>query len=203
MNIVIVGAGEVGYNLSLIFSEHGHNVTLIEQSETRGQKVDEEQDVRIVTGDGSSARVLEDAGVKQCDAFLALTNEDRANILSCSLAKCMGAALTIARIHDETYSDTSLVNYQLHFGIDHLVNPEAICAVELAKAIRNPGRVAVENFARGQIEVQQLEVAARSRLLNTPLKDLKLDSRVRIGYVQRGKLFEVASADTVFEEGMW
>lgn len=201
MNIVIVGAGEVGYNLSLIFSEHGHNVTLIEQSETRGQKVDEEQDVRIVTGDGSSARVLEDAGVKQCDAFLALTNEDRANILSCSLAKCMGAALTIARIHDETYSDTSLVNYQLHFGIDHLVNPEAICAVELAKAIRNPGRVAVENFARGQIEVQQLEVAARSRLLNTPLKDLKLDSRVRIGYVQRGKLFEVASADTVFEEG--
>jgi trk system potassium uptake protein TrkA len=201
MKVIIVGAGEVGYNLSLILSGHGHNVTLIEQSAARGQKVDEEQDVRIIVGDGSSARVLEDAGIKQCDAFLALTNEDRANILSCSLAKCMGAGLTIARIHDETYSDTSLVNYQLHFGIDHLVNPEAICAVELAKAIRNPGRVAVENFARGRIEVQQLVVAARSSVMETPLKDLKLDSGVRVGYVQRGDAFEVASADTIFQEG--
>jgi trk system potassium uptake protein TrkA len=201
MKVLIVGAGEVGYNLSLILSGHGHNVTIIEQSAVRGLKVDEEQDVRIVIGDGSSARVLEDAGVKQCDAFLALTNDDRSNILSCSLAKCMGATLTIARIHDETYSDTSLVNYQLHFGIDHLVNPEAICAVELAKEIRNPGRVAVENFARGQIEVQQLIVAARSTLLETPLKDLKLDSRVRVGYVQRGEAFEVASAETIFQEG--
>jgi trk system potassium uptake protein TrkA len=201
MRIVIVGVGEVGYNLSLILSGHGHNVTLIEQNAIRGQKVDEEQDVRIVIGDGSSARVLQDAAINQCDAFLALTNDDRANLLSCSLAKGMGAKLTIARIHDETYSDTSLINYQLHFGIDYLVNPEAICAVELAKSIRNPGRVAVENFARGRIEVQQLSVAHRSSLLATPLKDLKLDNRVRIGYVQRDDQFEVASAETVFQEG--
>ena len=95
----------------------------------------------------------------------------------------------------------SVINYQLHFGIDMLVNPEAICAVELAKAIRNPGRVAVENFARGQIEFQQQRVAHGSRLIGQQLKQLKLDPKVRIGYIQRDGIGEIAGAETVLQEG--
>ncbi len=200
MKIIIVGAGEVGHNLCTTLAAAGHNVTLIEQSEERCQKLDEEQNARIITGNGSSARQLVDVEVAKCDAFLAMTSDDRTNVISCSLAKGLGAKNTIARIHDETYSDNSVINYQLHFGIDLLVNPEAICAVELAKEIRSAGRVAVENFARGQIEVQQQRVAKGSRLIGKKLKDLKLDARVRIGYIQRGRDSEVASADTVLEE---
>lgn len=200
MKIIIVGAGEVGHNLCTTLAAAGHNVTLIEQSEERCQKLDEEQNARIITGNGSSARQLVDVEVANCDAFLAMTSDDRTNVISCSLAKGLGAKNTIARIHDETYSDNSVINYQLHFGIDLLVNPEAICAVELAKEIRSAGRVAVENFARGQIEVQQQRVAPGSRLIGKKLKDLKLDPRVRIGYIQRGRDSEVASADTILEE---
>ena len=201
MKIIIVGAGEVGHNLCTTLADAGHNVTLIEQSEARCQKLDEEQNARIINGNGSSARQLVDIGVADCDAFLAMTSDDRTNVISCSLAKGLGAKNTIARIHDETFSDNSVINYQLHFGIDLLVNPEAICAVELAKEIRSAGRVAVENFARGQIEVQQQRVATGSRLIGRELKDLKLDPRVRVGYIQRGREYEVASADTVLQEG--
>ena len=155
MKIIIIGAGEVGHNLCTTLSAAGHNVTLIEQSEVRCETLDEEQNARIIHGNGSSARQLVDVDVASCDAFLAMTSDDRTNVISCSLAKGLGAKNTIARIHDETYSDNSVINYQLHFGIDLLVNPEAICAVELAKEIRSAGRVAVENFSRGQIEVQQ------------------------------------------------
>ncbi|MFP4069448.1 MAG: Trk system potassium transporter TrkA [Verrucomicrobiota bacterium] len=201
MKIIIVGAGEVGHNLTTTLSDAGHDVTLIEQSAQRCEKLDEEHNARIVQGNGSSARQLVDLSVGDCDAFLAMTSDDRTNVISCSLAKGLGAKNTIARIHDETYSDTSVLNYQLHFGIDLLVNPEAICAVELAKAIRNPGRVAVENFARGQIEVQQQRVAKGSRLTGKKLKDLKLDPRVRVGYVQHDGSTEVANADTSLSEG--
>ncbi|WP_269523925.1 Trk system potassium transporter TrkA [Coraliomargarita parva] len=201
MKIIIVGAGEVGHNLCTTLAAEKHDVTLVEQSQQRCERLDEEQNARIVTGNGSSARQLVDLDVANCDAFLAMTSDDRTNLISCSLAKGLGAKNTIARIHDETYSDNSVINYQLHFGIDLLVNPEAICAVELAKAIRNPGRVAVENFARGQIEVQQQSVAAGSRLVGRKLKDLKLDSRVRVGYVQRDGCTEVANADTTLSEG--
>ena len=147
------------------------------------------------------ARQLVEVGVAKCNAFLAMTSDDRTNIISCSLAKGLGAKNTIARIHDETYSDTSVINYQLHFGLDLLVNPEAICAVELAKEIRSAGRVEVEHFARGQIEVQRQRIAHGSRFSGKRLIDLRLDSQVRIGYVQRGNTTEIASANTVLKEG--
>lgn len=201
MKIIIVGAGEVGHNLCDTLSKEGHDVTVVEQSEQRVAQLDEEQNARIVRGNGSSARQLVDLDVARCDAFLAMTSDDRTNLISCSLAKGLGAKNTFARIHDETYSDNSVINYQLHFGIDLLVNPEAICAVELAKAIRNPGRVAVENFARGQIEFQQQRVAAGSRLIGQQLKQLKLDPGVRIGYVQRDGQGEIAGAETILQEG--
>jgi len=201
MKIIIIGAGEVGHNLCTTLSAEGHDVTLIEQQEVRCERLDEEQNARIVQGNGSSARQLVDVNIAKCDAFLAMTSDDRTNVISCSLAKGLGAKNTIARIHDETFNDTSVINYQLHFGIDLLVNPEAICAVELAKAIRNAGRVAVENFARGQIEVQQQEVASGSRMIGKKLMDLKLDPRVRIGLVQRDGQSIVAGADTTLEAG--
>ena len=201
MKIIIVGAGEVGHNLCTTLAASGHDVTLIERSHLRCEKLDEEQNARIITGNGSSARQLVEVDVAECDAFLAMTSDDRTNVISCSLAKGLGAKNTIARIHDETYSDNSVINYQLHFGIDLLVNPEAICAVELAKEIRGAGRVAVENFARGQIEVQQQRVAAGSRLIGKQLQDLKFDPRVRIGYIQRDGKAEIANADSTMQEG--
>ncbi len=199
MKIIIVGAGEVGRNLTATLATVGHDVTLIEQSASLRERLDEEHNARIVTGNGSSARQLVDLDVGECDAFLAMTSDDRTNIISCSLAKALGAKNTIARIHDETYGDNTVINYQLHFGIDLLVNSEAICAVELAKAIRNADRVAVEDFARGQIEVQQLCVADHSRLVGKKLSDLKLDPQVRIGYIQRNGKGEVAHADSYME----
>lgn len=201
MKIIIVGAGEVGRNLCTTLSGDGHDVTLVEQSGSRCETLDEEENARIVTGNGSSARQLAELNVGACEAFLAMTSDDRTNIISCSLAKGLGAKNTIARIHDETYNDTSVLNYQLHFGIDLFVNPEAICAVEIAKEIRSEGRVAVENFARGQIEVQQQQVAEGARITGRKLRDLKLDPGVRIGYLQRGGKIEVAHADTILEPG--
>ena len=116
MKIIIVGAGEVGHNLCTTLAASGHDVTLIERSAQRCEKLDEEQNARIISGNGSSARQLIEVDVAECDAFLAMTSDDRTNIISCSLAKGLGAKNTIARIHDETYSDNSVINYQLHFG---------------------------------------------------------------------------------------
>lgn len=202
MKIIIVGAGEVGHNLCETLSNFGHNVTLIERSQDRCEALDEEQNARIIAGNGSSARQLVDADITNCDAFLAMTSDDHTNVISCSIAKGLGAKNTIARIHDETYSDNSVVNYQLHFGIDLLVNPEAICAADLAKEIRGAGRVAVERFARGEIEVQQRLVTEGSRLIGKKLKDIQLDSRVRIGFIQRKDgQSEVANAESTMEAG--
>lgn len=201
MKIVIVGAGEVGRYLGLTLSNSNHHVTVIESSGETAGELEEQQDVRVVEGNGASAVVLRNAGATDCDFFLAMTSDDRTNILASSLAKALGAKTTIARVHDQTYADNSLINYQLHFGIDLLINPEALGAVELAKAIRNPGRVAVENFARGEIEVQQMEVGTRSRYAGKSLREIRLESGTRIGLVRRGSEETVPTADTLLNAG--
>lgn len=203
MKIVVVGAGEVGRYLCQTLSEAGNEVVVIESSESVAAEVDEEQDVRVIAGNGCSAETLYRAGVGDCDHFLALTGEDRTNLVACSLAHALGAKKITGRIHDQTYSDNSYVNYQVHFGIDFLLNPEALSAVEIAKTIRNPSRVAVENFARGQIEVQQLKVSSRSPYIGKSLKDISMDRQVRMAYIQEGDSFEVPTADTVIREGQF
>lgn len=202
MKIIIIGAGEVGQHLCSTLSDSQHDVTVIEQQAAVAARLDEELDVRVIHGNGSYAGTLVKAGVKNCGYFLAMTSDDRTNLISSSLAKVLGQnTTTITRIHDQTYNDSSIINYQAHFGIDHLLNPEALSAVELAKAIRNPGRVAVENLARGQIEVQQIKVHPKARVIGKTLAELRLHSGIRVGYVQSGDTQEVAHAGTVLEAG--
>lgn len=200
MKIVIVGAGEVGHSLTATLSKEGHNVTLIEQSGERCAKMDEEHNARVVSGNGSSASQLSQLEVDHCDAFLAMTGDDQTNVISCSLAKGLGAKNTIARIHDATYSDASIFSYQVHFGIDEFVNPEAVCATELAKAIRNPGRVAIEDFAKGKIEVQRLVLAKGSKFINKKLIDINIGPKLRIGYIEREGSILVPNGDSTLLE---
>lgn len=201
MRIVIIGAGEVGSHLCETLSLADHDVTVIERDQQLAQTLHEQLDARVLNENGSSALTLKNAGVAKCDFFLAMTSSDETNLVSSSLAKALGAKTTFARVHDATFRDNSVINHQSHFGIDHLVNPEALAAVELAKRIRNPGRVAVEDFGRGQIEVLSLKIQQGAKIVGAPLKELKLPGNMRIGLISRDSETEVAHADSVLQDG--
>ncbi len=201
MKILITGAGQVGRYLGNVLSQKGHDVTLIDNSEQTILQLEDEIDARLILGNGSSASVLIQAEVSRCDYFLAMTSDDMTNLVASSIAKALGARHTLCRIHDETYSDHTIINHQLHFGIDNLVNPELLSAVELAKRLRHPHRVAVESFARGQIEVQQIRVGAGSRIVNQPLHNLKLGKNIRVGLIQRDQQTQVAEANSTLQAG--
>ncbi len=199
MKIIIVGAGNVGHFLCQVLSEEKHSVTLIESSDEIASEAEENLDVRVIRGNGASAKYLSLAGADSADFLMAMTAHDQINIVACALAHKLGTKTTIARVHDAVYSDNSIVNYQKYFDIDILINPEALTAIELAKRVRNPERVAVEEFARGQIEAQELTISPEAKVVGVPLRDLKL--KVKIGYVERGDNLEVPTADTRLQEG--
>lgn len=199
MKIIVVGAGDVGSYMCQVLSEAGNEVTLIESIDSVADDIEERLDVRVIRGNGASAKYIKRAGAASCDFFMALTAHDQLNIVSCSLAHNLGAKFTIARVHDEVYSDTSVVNYQDYFNIDLMLNPEALTAVDLAKSIRSPDRVAIEDFARGKIELQQIEISDGAKIVGKSLREAGLPSDLRIGYVRRaGELF-VAGPDTVLQ----
>jgi len=202
MKTIIVGAGEVGSFISQSLSRRGHNVTLIEKSLQNAGRIDSEQDVKVLCGNGSSASMLEEAGIADAKNFVALTSDDRTNLVACKVAHELGNRLfTVARIHDQTYLDHSRIDYQGLFDVDFFLNPEMLCAVELAKEIRHPGRVAIEHFARGQIEVQNMAVSPKCKMIGTALKDMKIDPRMRVGMLTRDGETAVARANTTLAGG--
>ncbi len=202
MKTLIIGSGEVGNHIAQKLIEHEHNVILIEQDPETFKAADDELDAKVVLGNGSSAGVLKDAGVETADNFLALTSDDRTNLLACTVAKALAPKVfTVARIHDQTYLDNSIINYEQVFNIDYLLNPEALAAVQLAKSIRNPGRVAVESFARGQIEVQEVVVARECKLIGKSLQEVGLGENLRIGSVSRDDRVQVPTAETTLDAG--
>ncbi len=202
MKSVIVGAGEVGRSISRNLRQRGHNVIVIDESGEVARQLDDDEDVKVLVGNGASARMLDEAGIEDARYFLALTSDDRTNLVACKVARQLNKRVyTVARVHDRTYLERDRVAYQELFDISFLLNPEMLAAVELAKEIRHPGRVAIEHFARGQIEVQNMAVDPSSRLIGMTLRDLSLDSGMRVGLITRDGKTSVARANAEFRAG--
>ena len=195
MNIIIVGAGEVGKHLAQSLSSQLHDITLIDRSEESTDLLREKLDATVVCENGTSATVLAEHNVADCDLFLAITRQDDTNLMAASIAKKMGAKKTIARVHASVERDRLLLNYQEHFGIDHLFSAERLSAVELTKFIRNPEGVVAKEIARGRIELRQLKVSPESDLLQKPLSSLDLPQGIRIAAIYRNQ-------ETIIPEGV-
>ena len=201
MNIVIFGAGTVGTSIAEVLCANHQNVSLIDSSRAALNEVEEHLDVQTVCGSACDAITLFQAGIPSADVCLALTNLDEVNLLGASLAKAMGATRSVARLFNPAYLDFSTFDYRRHFGIDRLLSLEHLTALELAKAIRTPGLFAVENFARGGIEVQEVAVEADSKAVGVPLRELSLPPEVRVALISNGDRAVIAGADNVLQTG--
>lgn len=195
MIIVVLGAGTVGTSIARTLGHHGHSVTVVDQDADKARQVNDELDVRVVTGSASQSSVLFQTEVFGADLCLAVTGCDEVNLIAASMAKGMGARRAIARVYAPVFRDLSTFDYQRHFNIDRLISIEHLSAMELARAIRHPGAVAVENFARGELEMQEIEVSAAASAVDVPLRELKLRPGVRIGSIYRGGKLKIAGAE--------
>ena len=144
MNIIIVGAGEIGRHLAVSLSKEAHSIVVIENDPQIASELEQQIDARVLTGDGAVASLLVEAGVAECDLFLALTSVSTVNIMASSIAKNLNAAKVIARVHPGLQREEWLFDYRGHFGIDHIFSSERLSAIELSKFIRNPDSLLVE-----------------------------------------------------------
>ncbi len=194
MRIVILGAGTVGTSIADMLCQHGHSVTVVDRDPAHVRRINNELDVRAITGSASQSSVLFQADVLGCDICLAVTGDDEVNMVAASMAKALGARRSIARVYAPVFRDLSTFDYQRHFNIDRLLSLEYLSAMELARGIRNPGSVVVESFARGELEVAEVTISEKSDSLNVPLKDMGLPKGVRVGSICRAGRMWIAGA---------
>lgn len=185
MDVVICGAGEVGRHAAEVLSAAANNITLVDLSGDKLAQLDDVLDVRSLEGSATRADVLIEAGCEHADLVIAATNNDEVNLMSASIAKGVGAKSCIARVHHAPYFEKRGIDYARHLGIDHLVCPEHSTALAIASALRSPGALAIENFARGRIELQQMAVSAHAKAIGVTLKELQLPGAARLAAIDR------------------
>ena len=199
MKAVIIGGGAVGQNLADMLTREGHDVTVIDNDDTKLAAINEKLDVATVKGEGTDLSVLRLAGIMNCDFLAAVTNMDEINILAATAARKLGAAKTIARARKAVYQPGPVYAYSSLFEIDHIVNPDTLTSYEIGKLLRTPGALAVENFARGKVQMREVAVSSRSRAAGKPLRELPRHRVGLVAAISRAGRIIVPTGDTVIQ----
>ena len=201
MRIVICGAGEVGSHAAEVLVRADHSVTVIDRNPDLLRRLGDTIDARTVGGNCARADILLDAGVEDADMLVAATDTDEVNLLTAAIGKRLGARKVVARAHDFNFADRRDYDYGRTLGIDHLICPEYSTAMAIAQNIRNPAALAVETFARGQVEMQQFEVADGCGAIGRPLADLSLPPGARLAAIVRDGSVTVPDSSSTVDSG--
>lgn len=197
MNIIIVGCGKVGGTIAEQLASENHDIVIVDNDAERLHQVGDMLDVMCVHGNGGSATVLEEAGAKTCDLLIAVTLSDELNLLTCLIAKKLGAANTIARVRNPIYADgIHLVKDDL--GLSMIINPELAAASEISRTLRFPSAIKVETFAKSRVEVINFRITPGNMLCGIKLENLKstVKTDIFICAVQRGNEVFIPNGST-------
>jgi trk system potassium uptake protein TrkA len=175
MNIIICGAGKVGFSISKQLSAQGHSVTVIDQSSEDIKKINETQDVKGIVGRATFPSVLENAGASNTDMIIAVTRNDETNMIICQLAHSLfNVNKKIARIRAQEFLEgkwSKLYN-KSNLPIDVIISPEIEVAKSLFRRLEAPGALDNVPFAEGKIKVLEIAVKKNCPITNLPLKNL-------------------------------
>ena len=172
MNILICGAGKVGFSISKQLSAQGHSVTVIDQSSDDIKKINDTQDVKGIVGRATLPNVLENAGAENTDMIIAVTRNDETNMIVCQLASSLfNVSKKIARIRTQEFLEGKwgkLFN-KSNIPIDVIISPEIEVARSLYRRLEAPG--ALDNVPFGNDKVKMLEISIEK---NCPIKNIPL-----------------------------
>ncbi len=202
MQIIIVGCGKVGYTLVEQLNGENHNIVVVDIKEERVRSITDELDAMGVIGNGASFQTLLEAGIKQADLLIAVTNSDEQNLLCCVIAKKAGNCKTIARVRNPIYN-TELEFLRKELGLAMIINPELASASEIARIFQFPSAIKIDTFSKGRIEMLHFRVTEECKLNDYGLIHIRstLKCDVLVCTVTRGDRVIIPRGDFIFKAG--
>ncbi len=165
IKIVVIGAGEVGYNLIKALSKENYDLTVIEVDPAKCQRINNSIDAHVIMGDGASQRILQTIDMSQIDYLLALSRVDEVNLVAAKSAYEMGAKRIICRLRNTEYSHTNAIITPEQFGIDYVVYPERAAQQEIENLIRQPSAIDLQEFRGGEVNLVGIHIDPSSPLI--------------------------------------
>ncbi len=203
MKIVVAGCGKIGQTVIGSLVAEGHDLVAIDSDNGILNELTNIYDIMVICGNCADSDVLEECSVKDAELFVALTGSDELNMLSCFIAKRMGASNTIARIRNPEYNDDSLIFLRKELDLSMSINPDRLTAAELFNILKLPSAVKTEHFSRRNFELIEIIIKSGSELDGVKLSDLKgrYGSKVLICAVERGDEVYIPDGSFVLQAG--
>ena len=201
MNIFIAGGGRVGFHLARLLSTEHQDVTVVEQNPDKIEQIDYALDVSTATGDGSSVLLLQSLNVGNAELFVASMGNDEKNLIAAATAKGLGAKRVVARVDNPMYMESNIL-YETVLGIDYILSPDALAALEIANYIEHPGILSSLEFGKGRAQMLQVRAAKSPTRNGKTLKDVILPgSGVLLGVIERDSKCMIPHGDSIVEPG--
>jgi len=206
MNIIICGAGRVGFTIAKLLVEQNHSITVIDQSSEDIQKINDSLDVKAIVGKATYPSVLEKANATEADMIIAVTKNDEINMLVCQIAYTVfNVPKKIARIRSQDYLNPkySKVYNKENLPIDFIISPEIEIAKSIQRKLEAPGALDNVPFAKNKISLLEISVNKLCPLINIKLNELtkkfpKLEANI-LGVIRNEKFIILKKNDVLKE----
>ena len=204
MNIIICGAGRVGFTIAKLLSEQSHSITIIDQSSEDIQKIDDALDVKAIVGKATYPSILEKANASEADMIIAVTRNDEINMLICQISfSIFNIPKKIARIRSQDYLNpkfTKVYNKE-NLPIDVIISPELEIAKSLQRKLESPGALNNVHFAEDKISLLEILIKNDCPLINIKLNEItkkfpKLNANI-MGVIRNDKFLILKKNDVI------
>ncbi len=204
MNIIICGAGRVGFTIAKLLSEQGHSITVIDQSSEDIQKINDSLDVKAIVGKATYPSILEKANAAETDMIIAVTRNDEINMLICQIAfSIFNIQKKIARIRSQDYLNqkfTRVYNKE-NLPIDVIISPELEISKSIQRKLEAPGALDSVPFADNKIRLLEIFIKEDCKTIAIKFNELtnkypKLEANI-IGINRDNKFFIPKKTDSV------
>ncbi len=200
MKIIILGAGQVGSSVAANLCSEANDITLIDRNPAVLRNLQERLDLKTVTGVASHPSALEQAGARDADMIIAVTNSDETNMVACQVAYTMFHTPTkIARVRNSEYLNSAGFFAQEAMPVDVLISPEQVVTEYIARLIDYPGALQVLDFASGRVQMVALKILEQSMIVGSRIGELSgrlPNVEFRIVSIFRGGQAVIPDGDT-------
>ena len=172
MKIVIAGAGEVGSHLAKLLSREEQDIILVDKDADKLATIDANYNLMTLRGSPTSFTALRNAGVEDCDLFIAVTPYETSNVTACAIAKKFGAKKTVARIDNYEFMVEQNRDFFTSLGVDYLIYPEYLAAQEIMTALERTWVRHWFELHNGEIILVGVKLRDNARLIGMQLKEL-------------------------------